>query len=793
MATKTTLKMMKCPTCGASLKAENEKDVIVCVYCGNSIVPVVETVAPVDKNTDGGFGGVLRVEGIKTSSSAVAYMEQFFEEYDWDSFVYAQNLSIRKIDDLVVSLKNSSADDKNTWFAYVKSLLVPFSHKVDGCRELLAEVIEEYKKDNLEAYSIFDAYKRISNSIINSKERIFNDVEKALSKAEKYGAQESEIKEYKAYLEEIKNDSSPSLYQTVEDIPEIKAYISEKSMDVANQLAARGINAQAEYEKAKLLISQKNYVEALNILHTLKGFSDSEKLIDEIDKYYLIFDILEIGGNLYYFKKDAETGAFNLYTTENGKITSKSVIKRIKHVITNYADILYYIDAAGFLRKYDFSQKTNTIIEKEKRFSDDLIYSYDNRVFLLSKKEETSEKYKIETLYLRSGNVNTIVEKVQGIEKCENNKIVYTHKVKNQENKLVSATSIIDVDTLKTIEIIGKKITIDGLGKDYVVYSKNAPNEKNKNLYIRYFDSDEEVLLEKNIYAFCEIIKNKIFYYIGNSKNKTLININVDGTQRKEWPLYISEVLLEQGGWIYFIRSVGYNSILCKARLDGTGFKVVAADIKNFVDLKNGYLYYINDSDDLVKVRMDGSNLQELCEDVKEVLLLKEDKIVFVSTDDVVSSGEFTQITKKRIESVYMVDFSGSGKRKLVYDIKDAKKYDEDSIYYVVKEKMKDNEGMTTSVDVLYALNISTNETEQILELREVKEEEKSSFTPSTVGIIIAVIALAFLFVFFCAGIPLLIVLDIIVGLIGVAIFVVFKYAIPDKNDFKVLFQDVVD
>ena len=128
-----------------------------------------------------------------------------------------------------------------------------------------------------------------------------------------------------------------------------------------------------------------------------------------------------------------------------------------------------------------------------------------------------------------------------------------------------------------------------------------------------------------------------------------------------------------------------------------------------------------------------------------------------------------------------------------MYDIKEAKKYDEDIIYYVVKEKMKDNEGMTTSVDVLYALNISTNETEQILELREVKEEEKSSFTPSTVGIIIAVIALAFLFVFFCAGIPLLIVLDIIVGLIGVAIFVVFKYAIPDKNDFKVLFQDIMD
>ena len=142
---KANLKLMKCPTCGASLKAENEKDVIVCVYCGNSIVPVTEVAAPVIKNTEVGFGGVLRVEGIKTSSSAVAYMEQFFEEYDWDSFIYAQGLSIKTIDELVASLNTSSADDKNTWFAYVKALLVPFAHKVEGCRALLEKVIEEYK------------------------------------------------------------------------------------------------------------------------------------------------------------------------------------------------------------------------------------------------------------------------------------------------------------------------------------------------------------------------------------------------------------------------------------------------------------------------------------------------------------------------------------------------------------------------------------------------------------------------------------------------------------------------
>ena len=787
MATKTTLKTMKCPTCGANLKAENEKDAIVCVYCGNSIVPVTETVSSAASNAEKSFGSVLKVEGIKTSSSAMAYMDEFFEEYDWESFVYAQNLSIRKIDELVISLKNSSADDKNTWFAYAKSVLVPFSHKVAGCRELLSDVIEEYKKDNLEAYSIFDAYKRISRSIIGSKEKIFSEVEKALSKAEKYGAEASELNEYKAYLQDIRNDSSPVIYDNVEDIPQVKVYLEEKNKSIVERLAAQGISAQTEYDKAKELIAQGSYVEALNILHTLKGFLDSDALIDEIDKYYLIFDVLEIGGKLYYFTKDPIEQVYSLHETTDGKVSSKVLIRRIKQIITNYADTLYYLDETGYLKKYDFSKKSNTVIEKTKKFSSKLIYIYNKKAFLLSLPPEGSEKNKIEVLDLSTGSLNTIVEGVKKVVTCHDNKIAYTHSVKNQNKRLAKATSVIDVDSLKRVEIINDKVNVSGFGDDFVVYTLDAPNERNKNLYIKHFGSDEAMLLEKNIYSFCHIIQNKVFYYIGNSKKRTLININIDGTERKEWPMYISEVLMEQGGWIYFIRRVGYNSILCKSRLNGSDFKVVAADIEKFVDLKNGYLYYINFNDDLVKVRMDGSNLQELCEDVKEVLLVKEDKIVFVSTDDMAGSADITQLTKKRIESVYMVDFSGSGKKKLIYDIKDAKKYDEDSIYYVVSEKVKEQDGLVSSVDVLYELNVTENKSEKILELKEI-EDKQSSFNPANVGLGIAIAALVLLFVFFCLGDIVLIVMDVLFGIGGLAIFIVFKYVIPDKNDFKVLF-----
>ena len=153
MSNQITLKNLRCPTCGAPLKAVNNTEAITCVYCGNSVVPVAEATHIAQKEGTTGFSGVLKVEGIKTSSSALAYIEQFFEEYDWDTFAYAQTLSVSEIDNLANSLKISSADDKNTWFVCFKAISVPFIHKISGCKKILNSVIEEYKKENLDAYS----------------------------------------------------------------------------------------------------------------------------------------------------------------------------------------------------------------------------------------------------------------------------------------------------------------------------------------------------------------------------------------------------------------------------------------------------------------------------------------------------------------------------------------------------------------------------------------------------------------------------------------------------------------
>jgi hypothetical protein len=747
MAEKVNLKIMKCPTCGASLKAANGTDTITCVYCGNSIVPVTET-TPVAQNetVSGGFSGVLKVEGIKTSSSALAYIEQFYEEYDWEAFAYAQTLSVAEIDKLASSLKVSSADDKNTWFVCFKAISVPFTHKIAGCKEILSSVIEEYKKDNLDAYSKFDAYKRIASMISARKNSIVANLEKISANAAKYGASSTEVNGLNADIDSIKNLSVVDVYSDIENIPEIKTFINEKNTKIADELAAEGINAEIEYNRAKVLIEEKNYVEALNILLSLKGYSDSNVLADKIDKYYLISDVLEIEGNLYYFKKgSSEHDTLNLYPTVDGKISEKAIIKSIGKIITNYADILYYFDGNDKLQKYNLSTNTKEKIY-DNSFNKKAIYVYGRKVFLLANKndEYSSQKRDLIELCLTTGEVRTVLEDIKEIVSFTDNKMIYTvvEKIKNDsdyESSYKTLTNIINIDTMNIVELGTKKVSIEGFINDYVVYTQESPNNYNKNLYIKALNSDEpEKLVEQNIFKFCDIIADKLFYYIGNSKNQSLININCDGSERKEWPLYISEVLFEQGGWLYFIRKAGYNSILCKSKLDGSKFSIIAADIEEFIEIKNGYLYYINDVSTLVKVRMDGSNLQELCDDVETVLSVKEDKIIFVSIDDRITIGEYAQSTTKIVKSIYAVDFSGGGKIKLAYNIKSAKEYDENTVYYVAAQEIKSSyDRLEKQLDVLYKLDVKTNQVDKLLDL-EVQAEE-----PKLNGFAIAMIIMA--------------------------------------------------
>jgi len=725
MTDRAVLKVMKCPTCGANLKAMDANEEIVCVYCGNTIVPVSDHAIVSAKETVGNaFNGIVKVEGIKTSSSALAYLDIIFEEYDWEIFSYAQVLSVAEIDDLAKSLKVSSADDKNTWFVCFKSIAVPFIHKISGCKKIFAEVIEDYKADNLDAYSKFDAYKRVSGMITANKDELVSELQKITAKAGKYGATSAELNELNNDIESIKSLANLNVYSDIEEIAEIKSFIIEKNTKITEALAAEGINAEETYLCAKQLIDEKQYVKALDVLQTLKGYSDTAQLIEKIDRYYTISDVVEIAGNLYSFKNEPNSNTvFELRPVVDGKISHKPIIKDITRIVTNYADVLYYIDLNNRLMKYSFSEK-----KSEKIFSrivsDEPFFAYGRRIFLQARDSEYSNRKLIE-LDTATGTVKILIEKIKKIVSVVGNILAYIEDVESQNQSANKEfVKVIDVDTLKITELGTKKIEFEGLIGTNVVYTQHSPVADNKDLYIKSISTDDPArIVEKNILNFCDIVDGKLFYYIGNNANKSLIKNNCEGTERKELPMYIKQILFARGGWMYFIRSVGYNSVLCKSKMDGSKFTVIAADIDKFVEIKNGYFYYINSQSALVKVRMDGSNMQYLCDNVESVLSVKEDKIVFISIDSNLVRNELNQIISHSIKSIYAVDFVGGGKIKLAYDVKAAKAYDENTIRYVVaKGSVNPNAVSVTKFDQLHTLNVLTNESEVLLEM---KSEEK--------------------------------------------------------------------
>lgn len=790
MSEQANLKTLRCPTCGAPLKAENNSDAIVCVYCGNTVVPVTEAAAPQQEQN---VAGSVKVEGIKTSASALAYMELFFEEYDWDSFAYAQTLSVAEMDVLAESLKSASADDKNTWFACFRAVACPFRYKLQGCQRILDSVIAEHKKDNLDAYSRFDAYKRIAGMVMGRKNTVLSHLENIVSKAQKYGASGEEVRKLREELEEIKA-ASLVLYKDVESIPQVKDHIAWKNARIVEALAARGINAQAEYAKAQMLMEQRNFVEALNILLTLKGYEDSDSLIEKLDKYFLISDVLEVEGKLYYFQKSAgEVDTLQLYPTEDGKIGGKPLIKNIGKIVTNHADLLYYLDGGYKLRRFNLATGAETkvldaIMDKK------AIYAYGRRVFLLARTSKAGAEvtvYNIVALDLTTGVISTLVEGVTGITSLTDNKMIYTTAEKivreNYETVHVTLTHIINVDTMDKVELGKKVVSVEGYVDNYVVYTQESPNAYNKNLYIKALNSQEpEILVEKNIYRFCDIVADKLFYYVGNSKNQSLITANFDGNQRKQWPRFISQVLFEQGGWLYFIRKAGYNSVLCKSRMDGSRYSVIAADIDSFIKIQNGYLYYINNDSTLVKVRMDGSNLQKLCEDVESVLSVQEDKILFVSIDDKIVNRNFEQTTTKVVKSIYAVEFAGGGRSKLAYDIQSAREYDENTVYYVAAREIKSSyDRLGKHLDVLYKLDVQTNRTKKLLELEQKKPaEEEFKLSGFAIAMIIMGLALFFALVGFAGGVYGFSVLCILVGIIAAAVGLALRFGKQHIKDF---------
>ncbi len=713
MADNVILKTMKCPTCGGRLKVETANEAIECIYCGNNIVPVSENASAADVGTSVTAGSQIRVEGLNNSSSALAYVDILFESFPWNAFVYSDSITVPELEEIRKNLLKTSADDKNTWFFCFEITAVPFVRKAEYTKAWFNDIIAEYKKDNPDAYGMYNMYAKAMKRLKAQYGTVVEQLRSYIAMAKKYGADDGEIAKLESRIPPFSLAESLSCHDSLDTVPEVIAFRQERNELISRRLAEKGISAADEYNRACAYINSGEYIRALTALYQLDGYLDSEKLAERVNRYFLLSDVMENCGTLYCYKKDEKHGSYSLFPTSGKKVGEKALIKKIMKVITNCANILYYLDTENRLHAFDLIAGKSIKLGKAPHFSvhDIHVRKSAGKAYLFTGSGEyqnsPSDLYE---LSLVDGKLTCLLKNIKSVISFDETKLAY---LTDGVSGGVSGVAVFDVETNYCVMVASYgNIDICGYTGDSVIYTIDAPNANNKYLYSKPLnDQSSAMLLEKNILGFCDIIDDNVYYYIGNSRSQTLFSITERGENRTEISFCIKNILFRRGDWIYFLRGNLHNKALCRSRADGSGSSVIAGEIREFVSIKSGYFYYIDDSGTLCKVLMDGSYKEYLKHNVHSVLSINENIICYTAVDDYGSGASLNGIAQMRaVKSIYAIDTDGAGCRKLVYDIGEAYEYDDELIYYTTPLSNQNTK-------MFNRLNIYSGNTEELLEL----------------------------------------------------------------------------
>lgn len=707
-----TLSVMRCTTCGEKVKYKDGDNELVCLACGNTFLVNEKNKNNEIPSTESMSKTTLKIEGIKTSSSALAYIEQFLDSYDWEAFAFNSDIFIDELEEVIESIKMVSADDYKTWIASFISRVIPFSKKMEFRSKIYQTIVAEYKKENLDVYGMYEVYKTVSSSLIDLFDSVKEKASLHLNYAKKYNAPKDEIDNLEQVLSKLTiNQIRDTLFDSIEDIPEIQLFISKKEDELVDRLKSIGINASERYEMAQKLVEDRKYIQALEILYTLENYKQSKSIINKIDKLSILSDgIFLYNDKFYHYRKDISAQKYSLYETDSSKKPSIPVVEDVKTIITNYANILYYFSSSSNqIQAFDLNEKKQVL--KTNRSFNSIMYLIRKEIakgyFVENGTYETTGLSIVE-LDFKSNKMRAVINGIQSVVAFKDNYVHYVVK-EMSDIESVEKTRICNLNTLEIYDISTTPIEVVDFFDKKLLYTIDQPTKYNKNLMIYDFLTNKQVLLESNIIGQCKVVNNKIFYFtVDNLDHQYLISIDKDGKNRIELSPYVKEVLFSSGEWLYFIKSYKYNTALCKMRFDGSNTRTIASQIEKFIKIDNGYLFYIDDSRNLHKVRMDGAKNKTLCYSVTNVLKISSNLILYTAEDH------------NKTTSIYAIDFQKEGRRKAVYNVLQAKLYDDNTIYYthLQTNEIKNTDGTSDyrKRHFVSKLNILTFEESKVLE-----------------------------------------------------------------------------
>ena len=387
-----------CPNCGSKLIYESNDPSVMCYACDSLINVEDFATSKSNANTNVGGGVVSTVAaaamvGFDNPESGVVFIENFFDTYNWDEYQMDAEIDIPEISSVINNNKMKNGAIAASWYLDYKGRAVPVRKKMEGLGVIAEKIGEAYNPDDLtEAYESYDLYVNVSKKLLEEKEEIFKRLDTAIKYAEKFKLEKAKLTEIKADIEELKAMYERDVLST-NDISEVPTYLAAqaaRNVTKSRELAMLGIDAKSVYEDALQMYNSENPDKsgALVMLERVRGYGESVKLINNINKYLNVKDELyQCFGQYFIFKREEysstldvkalgkkkqekekkvdepSTMAWALYKVVDGVPAKKPAIKGIDQIISCYGGGLYYFKAKKGIYRYDVYKETEEAIE----------------------------------------------------------------------------------------------------------------------------------------------------------------------------------------------------------------------------------------------------------------------------------------------------------------------------------------------------------------------------------------------------------------------------------------------
>lgn len=659
-----------CPGCNNEFVFDENTTSVYCDFCHE--YKLVSTLKPIGgaKKADNSHSGAIpaaAMQGFDNPESGIVFMANYFDTMDWSDYKESPKIEIADLQECLENNKIKNGAIGATWYMEFKGIAVPLSKKLEGMQEKEKEMGDKYDpEDSTEAYSAFNVYRKVADSIIANRDRLTTKMEKAIEYAETYKLDAAHLAEIKAEFETVK--AGIAAVTTVKEINDVPSFVKAKAaIDEAKaaEFAEKGINAKDEYDNgvAQYNSTNPNKSNALAKLEKIRGYSDSVQYINKINKYYSLNELRYFFGKYYVYKEESMGSTFNvgkagcfgkkkqqpenpeeevkalsLYEVVNGVPEDKPVLKGIDIIITAYNNKLFYIKKGQGLYSYDVYTGEEKMLDKGKdddycrnaNGSLEFSYSENKRCIIIKRKlrdepktgctgkrkAKTTEEIRLNNYSLLlvdmfSNEVKTVVEEMVDIFGKYGNKVFYSYahreittKVKKQGCSKVKEEEVKYLKDLMLCDLGG--------GANKQVLSQSCE------IYDVYEDQVVYAQWKPNKYN-----KDLHVYDLKTGKD-TLIEDNV-----------YSYYKIIKGRIYYTVGNKDYCSLISN-NFEGNGRKEFMKDVERIVAERAGWLYVkvgrgLNTL--LVKVHSeDAENRHAVCPQFRKIIELSATHIHYQDT-----------------------------------------------------------------------------------------------------------------------------------------------------------------